>query len=107
MNTFMAILNKGDEVIIPAPYWLSYSEMVKIAGGVPVMVYTKKENHFMMTKKEMIDAYTPKTKAIVITSPSNPTGMVFYNREDLKTIAEFAVRKIFLSFQMRYMKIDI
>ncbi len=51
MNTFMAILNKGDEVIIPAPYWLSYSEMVKIAGGVPVMVYTKKENHFMMTKK--------------------------------------------------------
>lgn len=92
MNTFMAILNEGDEVIIPAPYWLSYSEMVKIAGGVPVMAYTKKENHFMMTKKEMIDAYTTKTKAIVITSPSNPTGMVS-TIEDLKTVAEFAVEK--------------
>ena len=92
MNVFMAILNDGDEVIIPAPYWLSYSEMVKIAGGIPVIVYTKKENNFMMTKQEMEDAYTAKTKALVLTSPSNPTGMVS-TREDLKTIADFAVEK--------------
>ncbi len=92
MNTFMAILNDGDEVIIPAPYWLSYSEMVKIAGGVPVIVKTKKQNHFMMTKQEMLDAYTDKTKAIVLTSPSNPTGMVS-TIEDLKTVADFAVEK--------------
>ena len=92
MNTFMAILNDGDEVIIPAPYWLSYSEMVKIAGGVPVIVKTKKQNNFMMTKQEMLDAYTDKTKAIVLTSPSNPTGMVS-TIEDLKTVADFAVEK--------------
>ena len=92
MNTFMAILNDGDEVIIPAPYWLSYSEMVKIAGGVPVIIETKKQNHFMMTKQEMLDAYTEKTKAIVLTSPSNPTGMVS-TIEDLKTVADFAVEK--------------
>ena len=92
MNVFMAILNEGDEVMIPAPYWLSYSEMVKIAGGVPVIVYTQKENNFMMTKQQMIDAYTPKTKALVLTSPSNPTGMVS-TMEDLKTIAECAVEK--------------
>ena len=65
MNVFMAILNDGDEVIIPAPYWLSYSEMVKIAGGVPVIVYTKKENNFMMTKQEMENVYTSKTKALI------------------------------------------
>lgn len=92
MNVFMAILNEGDEVIIPAPYWLSYSEMVKIAGGVPVIVYTQKENNFMMTKQQMMDAYTPKTKALVLTSPSNPTGMVS-TIEDLKIIAEFAIEK--------------
>ncbi len=92
MNVFMAILNEGDEVIIPAPYWLSYSEMVKIAGGVPVIVFTKKENNFMMTKQEMMEAYTEKTKALVLTSPSNPTGMVS-TIEDLKTVADFAVEK--------------
>ena len=90
MNTFMAILNEGDEVIIPAPFWLSYSEMVRIAGGVPVIIYTKKENQFMMTKEELENAYTEKTKAIVLTSPSNPTGQVM-SREDLRMIADFAV----------------
>ncbi len=92
MNVFMAILNDGDEVIIPAPYWLSYSEMVKIAGGVPVIVYTKKENNFMMTKQEMEKAYSSKTKALILTSPSNPTGMVS-SMEDLKTVASFAIEK--------------
>lgn len=90
MNTFMAILNDGDEVIIPAPYWLSYSEMVKIAGGVPVIVHTKKENGFMLTKEELENAYTEKTKALILTSPSNPTGMIS-SMEDLKMIADFAV----------------
>lgn len=90
MNTFMAILNEGDEVIIPAPFWLSYSEMVRIAGGVPVIIYTKKENQFMMTKEELENAYTEKTKAIVLTSPSNPTGQVM-SREDLQMVADFAV----------------
>ena len=92
MNAFMAILNEGDEVIIPAPYWLSYSEMVKIAGGVPVVVKTKKVNQFMLTQEELEQAYSEKTKAVVITSPSNPTGMVT-SYEDLKMIADFAVEK--------------
>lgn len=92
MNVFMAILNDGDEVIIPAPYWLSYSEMVKIAGGEPVIIHTKKENQFMMTREELEQAYTRKTKAVVLTSPSNPTGMVT-SYEDLKMIADFAVDK--------------
>lgn len=91
MNTFMAILNEGDEVIIPAPFWLSYAEMVRIAGGVPVIIHTKKENQFMLTKEELEDAYTEKTKAVVLTSPSNPTGQVM-GENDLKMVAEFAVR---------------
>lgn len=92
MNAFMAILNDGDEVIIPAPYWLSYSEMVKIAGGTPVIIHTKKENQFMLAKEELEAAYTEKTKAVVLTSPSNPTGMVT-SYEDLKMVADFAVEK--------------
>ncbi len=90
VNVFMAILNEGDEVIIPAPYWLSYSEMVKIAGGVPIIIHTKKENNFMLTKEELEAAYTPKTKALVLTSPSNPTGMVT-SLADLQMIADFAI----------------
>ena len=90
INTFMAILNEGDEVIIPAPFWLSYSEMVRIAGGVPVIILTKKENKFMMTKEELENAYTEKTKAVVLTSPSNPTGQVM-GRADLEMIAAFAI----------------
>ena len=91
-NTFMAILNDGDEVIIPAPYWLSYSAMVTIAGGVPIIVQTKKENNFMLTREELEKAYTDKTKAIMLTTPSNPTGMIS-SEADLKTIADFAIEK--------------
>lgn len=91
INAFLAILNEGDEVLIPAPYWLSYSEMVRIAGGTPVIILTKKENQFMLSKEELEQAYTPKTKAVVLTSPSNPTGMVT-SLEDLEMIADFAVR---------------
>lgn len=92
INAFMAILNEGDEVIIPAPYWLSYSEIVNIAGGVPVIVKTKKENNYMLTREELDAAYTDKTKALVIVSPSNPTGMVS-SIDDLKMIADFVVEK--------------
>ena len=92
INTFMAILNDNDEVIIPAPYWLSYSEIVKIAGGVPIIINTKKENNYMVTKEELLNAYTNKTKALIIVSPSNPTGMVT-SYEELKMIADFAVEK--------------
>lgn len=91
-NIFLAILNEGDEVIIPAPYWLSYSAMVEIAGGKAVLVYTKRENNFMPTKEELENVYSSKTKAIMLTSPSNPTGMIA-EEKDLKAIAEFAVEK--------------
>ncbi|MEA4815808.1 MAG: pyridoxal phosphate-dependent aminotransferase [Lachnospiraceae bacterium] len=88
----MTILNDGDEVIIPAPYWVSYSEMVKIAGGTPVIIYTRKGNNFSPTPDDFKKAYTNKTKAIIITSPSNPTGAML-SGEDLLQIAEFAVSK--------------
>ncbi len=90
LNAFMAILNEGDEVIIPAPYWLTYSEMVKIAGGTPVIIHTKKENNYMVTKEELEQAATARTKAFVLNSPSNPTGMII-SLDDLKMIAEFAI----------------
>ena len=90
-NTFMAILNPGDEVIIPAPFWLSYPQMVKLADGAPVIVYAKKENDFKITIEDLESAVTDKTKAIVINSPSNPTGVV-YEKEELKAIADFAVK---------------
>ena len=92
MNTFMALLNPGDEVIIPVPFWLSYSEMVKIADGVPVFVETKEENNFMFSREDLEAAYSPKTKAIIITSPNNPTGMVM-SKDDLEMVAQFAIDK--------------
>ncbi|MDD5949370.1 MAG: pyridoxal phosphate-dependent aminotransferase [Lachnospiraceae bacterium] len=91
-NIFMAILNPEDEVLIPAPYWLSYPEMVKLADGVPVTVTTKKENGYKVTVDELNAAFTDKTKAIVINSPCNPTGML-YSREELQAIADFVVEK--------------
>jgi len=89
-NVFMAVLNDGDEVIIPAPFWLSYAAMVTIAGGKPVIVYTKAENGFMLTREELERAKTDKTKVIVLTSPNNPTGMIA-SLKDLQTVADFAV----------------
>lgn len=90
-NTFMAILNPGDEVIIPAPFWLSYKQMVKIADGVPVIVRTQKENNYKATIEELEAALTDRTRALLINSPSNPTGMV-YTEEELRAIADFAVK---------------
>jgi aspartate aminotransferase len=90
-NSFAAILNPGDEVIVPVPYWVSYTEIIKLNDGVPVLVQTKKENNFKMKKEELLKALTPKTKAILITSPNNPTGAV-YSEQELKDIAEIAVK---------------
>lgn len=86
-NVFQAILNPGDEVIIPAPYWLSYPEMVKLADGVPVVLDTTQENGYKMTPAQLKAAITKKTKALIINSPSNPTGAI-YNREELQAIAD-------------------
>ncbi len=91
-NTFMAILNPGDEVIIPAPFWLSYPDMVSLADGVPVIIKTLKENAYKVTMEELEKAYTSKTKALIINSPSNPTGML-YSKQELEAIAKFAIEK--------------
>ena len=93
-NIFTAIINPGDEVIIPSPFWLSYPEIVKLAGGVPVFVTTTKESGYKLTKKQLEDAVTDKTKAMVLNSPSNPTGVI-YSKEELEQIAEVAVKNDF------------
>lgn len=90
-NVFNAILNPGDEVIIPAPYWLSYPEMVKLSDGVPVFVTGEKENGYKVTASQIEEAITDKTKALVINTPSNPTGMV-YSEDELRAIADVAVK---------------
>ena len=88
-NAIAAVVNPGDEVIIPAPYWTSYPEMVKIVGGIPVIVETKRENGWKMTPVEFEDAMSPMTKMVIINSPGNPTGSV-YSKEELAAIGEIA-----------------
>ncbi|WP_200416246.1 pyridoxal phosphate-dependent aminotransferase [Virgibacillus salexigens] len=88
---FQVLLNDGDEVIVPAPYWVSYPEQVKLAGGKPVFIEAKEENEFKLTPKELEEAITEKTKAIIINSPSNPTGMM-YSREELKQLGEVCLK---------------
>ena len=85
------LVNPGDEVIIPTPYWVSYKEFVRLAGGTPVYVKTTLENDFKVTPAQLEAAITPKTKLIMFSSPSNPTGML-YSREELKGIAEVVAR---------------
>jgi aspartate aminotransferase len=89
-NAIAATINPGDEVIIPAPYWTSYPEMVRLVGGVPVIIETKRENGWKMTPDEFEDAMSPLTKMIIINSPGNPTGAV-YTKEELQAIADIAV----------------
>ncbi|MDY3847395.1 MAG: pyridoxal phosphate-dependent aminotransferase [Prevotella sp.] len=86
-NTVMALVNDGDEVIIPAPYWVSYPQMVKLAGGVPVIVEAGFEQNFKMTAEQLEAAITPKTRMLILCSPSNPTGSV-YSKEELAALAE-------------------
>ena len=91
-NAITAIANPGDEFMIPAPYWLSYPEMVKLADAVPVAVTTKKENGYKVTVEELEAAYTDKTKALILNTPNNPTGSV-YTEEELRAIADFVIEK--------------
>lgn len=86
-NTVMALVNDGDEVIIPAPYWVSYPQIVKLAGGVPVIVNAGFEQNFKMTPGQLEAAITPKTRLLILCSPSNPTGSV-YSKAELEGLAE-------------------
>ncbi len=90
-NTVMALVNDGEEVIIPAPYWVSYPQMVKLAGGNPVIVEAGFEQNFKMTPEQLEAAITPKTRMIILCSPSNPTGSV-YSAEELEALAEVVKR---------------
>jgi aspartate aminotransferase len=83
---FQALLDPGDEVIVPAPYWVSYPDMVKLAGGTPVIVETRADEGFLMTAEDLRRAITPRTRALVLNTPSNPTGMI-YDRARLEALA--------------------
>lgn len=86
-NIFQALINDGDEVIVPAPYWVTYPELVIYSGGKPVFITTDENSNFKITAKQLKNAITPKTKILVLTTPSNPTGMV-YTKAELTEIAE-------------------
>jgi len=86
-NLFQALLNDGDEVIIPAPYWVTYPEMVKYSGGIPIYIETTDKSEFKVTSEQLKNAITDKTKILILNTPSNPTGSV-YTKEDLEALAE-------------------
>ncbi|MBA4299676.1 MAG: aspartate aminotransferase [Cyclobacterium sp.] len=86
-NVFMCLINEGDEVVIFSPYWVSYAEIIKLAGGVPILIEGTLENNFKATASQLEAAVTPKTKAVIYSSPCNPTGSVF-SKEELEAIAE-------------------
>ena len=88
-NAIMAVCGEGDEVIIPAPYWLSYPEMVRLAGAEPVIVQTTQENDWKMTPAQFEEAMSPRTKMVIINSPGNPTGSV-YSKDELRSLVEVA-----------------
>lgn len=90
-NTFMALVNPGDEVIIPAPYWVSYPQMAKLAGGTPVIIRAELDQNFKITPEQLEAAITPKTKLLVICSPSNPTGSV-YTQDELNALAKVILK---------------
>jgi aspartate aminotransferase len=89
-NAILAVVEEGDEVIIPTPYWVSYPEMVKIAGGKPVLVETQESNGWKMTAEQFEAAMTPATKMVILNSPSNPTGAI-YTEQELRDIGEVAL----------------
>ena len=91
-NVLMATIDPGDEVIIPAPYWVSYPEMVKLAGGTPIVVETTVETEFKITPEQLKQAITPRTKFFILNSPSNPTGMV-YTPDEIRAIAQVIVEQ--------------
>jgi len=93
-NLAQAIFDQGDEVIIPAPFWVSYPPMVALAGATPIIVETKEEKGFKLMLEDLKKAITPKTKALILNSPSNPTGSA-YKKEELEKIAELAISRNF------------
>ena len=104
-NVFMCICNPGDEVIIPSPFWVSYPEMVKMADGKPVFINTTEEDGFKFSAKQFEEAITDKTRAIVVNSPSNPTGMI-YTKDELKAITDIAVKNnVYIIFDEIYEKL--
>ena len=88
--TIRALVKPGDEVIIPAPYWVSYPEMVRMCGGIPVIVETTAENGWKLTAEQFEEAMTPRTKMVILTTPNNPTGSV-YSEEELRALGEVAL----------------
>lgn len=90
-NVFMCTLNEGDEVVIFSPYWVSYAEIIKLAGGVPVLIEGTLENNFKATAAQLEAAITPQTKSVIYSSPCNPTGSVF-SREELEAIAKVVLK---------------
>ncbi|MCL2742859.1 MAG: pyridoxal phosphate-dependent aminotransferase [Planctomycetaceae bacterium] len=90
-NVFFSTLNAGDEVIIPAPYWVSYAELVKLSGAIPVIVQTEEQNNFKMTAAQFEKAITPTTKMLLLCNPSNPTGSV-YTEAELKELADIVIK---------------
>ena len=90
-NALMALCGPGDEVIIPAPYWVSYSDLVKLTGATPVVIATPESGGFKLTPDAFLDAVTPRTKLLMINSPSNPTGVV-YERGELEALADAVLR---------------
>lgn len=86
-NVALAMLNPGDEVILPTPYWVSYSDITKIAGGIPVDIPTSLETHFKITPQQLEEAITPRTKMMWLSSPGNPSGVI-YTREELEALAQ-------------------
>ena len=90
-NAIMALVNDGEEVIIPAPYWVSYPQMVKLAGGEPVIIRAGFEQNFKITARQLEAAITPKTRMLILCSPSNPTGSV-YSKQELRELADVILR---------------
>ena len=92
LNAILACVGEGDEVVIPAPYWLSYPEMVRLAGGEPIIVQTSEANGWKMTAEQFQDAMSPRTKMVILNSPGNPTGAV-YTKEELEEIGDVALEE--------------
>ncbi|VAX37161.1 Aspartate aminotransferase [hydrothermal vent metagenome] len=104
-NIIQVLADQGDEVLIPAPYWVSYPEMVKLAGAIPKFIFTSAESCFKITAQQLSESITDKTKVLLLNSPSNPTGMV-YTKEELEAIAEVCVKnKIFVISDEIYEKL--
>src|ERR1700674_1636839 len=91
-NVILATCQAGDEVIIPAPYWLSYPEMVKLAGAKPVIIQTTDKTEFKVTPEQLRAAITPRTRLFILNSPSNPTGSI-YSRQEIKALGDICVEK--------------